>query len=175
MPGKRYTDPATWCQGWEGNMNVEYYKRIQLVEARHELLRSADVTATSAARRFQVLFLQEVRSPSSPIRRRAEAGGAGLYKSAGIAYLGNGRIARVIVLADEQELGAGGVDPINPKAFTRFPRALALGRRPRPSAEPARGMRRATSGPTQAEIVAGVEQNDVASCSRSRSTLRFLG
>ena len=67
-------------------------------------------------------FTQEVRSfiTLPVVRPRAE--GSGPYEISGVAYSGNGRIAKVMVSADGGKSWAPAAlqDPVLPKALSRF-------------------------------------------------------
>jgi sulfane dehydrogenase subunit SoxC len=71
---------------------------------------------------YQFYFLQEVKSfithPSPGLKLR----GAGFYEISGVAYSGNGRIAKVMVSADGGKSWAPAAlhEPVLSKAFTRF-------------------------------------------------------
>src|SRR5260370_26882923 len=87
--------------GYEGNMNVKWLRRIKLVES--------PVMAINETKQYTILrpdgkawqfyFSQEVKSfithPSAGLSMK----GPGFYEISGIAYSGNGRIARVAVSA----------------------------------------------------------------------------
>jgi sulfane dehydrogenase subunit SoxC len=123
MPGNGYP-MRLLLPGWEGNMNVKYLRRIKLVEAPamsfYESRTYAQILPGGKA--FQFYFLQEVKSFITHPSPGLKLGGPGLYEISGIAYSGNGRIAKVMVSADGGKSWAQAAlqEPINPKAFTRF-------------------------------------------------------
>ena len=123
MPGNGYP-MRLLLPGWEGNMNVKYLRRIKLVEAPamsfYESRTYAQILPGGKA--FQFYFLQEVKSFITHPSPGLKLGGPGLYEISGIAYSGNGRIAKVMVSADGGRSWAQAAlqGPINPKAFTRF-------------------------------------------------------
>ena len=123
MPGNGYP-MRLLLPGWEGNMNVKYLRRIKLVEAPamsfYESRTYAQILPGGKA--FQFYFLQEVKSFITHPSPGLKLGGPGLYEISGIAYSGNGRIAKVMVSADGGKTWAQAAlqAPINPKAFTRF-------------------------------------------------------
>lgn len=123
MPGNGYP-MRLLLPGWEGNMNVKWLRRIKLVEqpamSYYEARTYAPILPDGKA--YQFYFLQEVKSfithPSPGLRMN----GAGFYELSGIAYSGNGRIAKVMVTADAGRSWAQAAlqEPVLPKAFTRF-------------------------------------------------------
>lgn len=110
--------------GWEGNMNIKWVRRIQLTESPgmtfYESRTYSQVLPNGKA--YQFYFLQEVKSfithPSPGLAMR----GPGFYELSGIAYSGNGRIAKVMVSADGGKTWAQAAlqEPAQSKAFTRF-------------------------------------------------------
>jgi sulfane dehydrogenase subunit SoxC len=123
MPGNGYP-MRLLLPGWEGNMQVKWLRRIKLVEqpamSYYEARTYAPILPNGKA--YQFYFLQEVKSfithPSPGLRMN----GAGFYELSGIAYSGNGRIAKVMVTADggRSWTQAALQEPVLPKAFTRF-------------------------------------------------------
>ena len=110
--------------GYEGNMNVKWLHRIKLIEepvmAINETLQYTYPVANSKI--WQFFFPMEVKSfithPSPGLTLK----GPGFYEISGLAYSGNGRIAKVMVSADGGNSWAqAGLDaPVLPKALTRF-------------------------------------------------------
>ncbi len=123
MPGNGYPIRLL-LPGWEGNMNVKFLRRLKLVEqpamSYYEARTYSQILPDGKAYRFY--FLQEVKSfithPSLGLRMK----GPGFYEISGIAYSGNGRIAKVMVSADGGRSWAQAAlqTPVLPKAFTRF-------------------------------------------------------
>src|SRR2546423_3366409 len=123
MPGQGYP-MRLLLPGWEGNMNVKWLRRLQLTESPamsyYESRTYAPILPSGKA--YQFFFLQEVKSfitqPSPGLAMR----GAGFYEISGIAYSGNGRIAKVMVSADGGKSWAQAAlqEPVLSKAFTRF-------------------------------------------------------
>jgi sulfane dehydrogenase subunit SoxC len=123
MPGNGYP-MRLLLPGWEGNMNVKWLRRLQLTEAPamtyYESRTYTPILPDGKA--YQFYFLQEVKSfithPSPGLALK----GPGLYEISGIAYSGNGRIARVMVSADGGQSWAQAAlqQPVLSKAFTRF-------------------------------------------------------
>jgi sulfane dehydrogenase subunit SoxC len=111
--------------GYEGNMNVKWLHRIKLVEepvmAINETLQYTYRVA--GPKIWQFFFPMEVKSfithPSPGLTLK---GGPGFYEIAGLAYSGNGRIAKVMVSADGgRSFAQAALDaPVLPKALTRF-------------------------------------------------------
>src|SRR5205814_8110185 len=105
-------------------MNVKYVRRIKLTEqpamSYYEARTYSQILPSGKAYRF--FFLQEVKSfithPSPGLTLK----GKGFYEIAGLAYSGNGRIAKVMVSADGGKSWAqAALDaPVLPKALTRF-------------------------------------------------------
>jgi sulfane dehydrogenase subunit SoxC len=123
MPGNGYP-MRLLLPGWEGNMNVKYLRRIKLVDAPAMSFYEARTYAQilPGGKAYQFYFLQEVKSFITHPSPGLKLNGPGLYEISGIAYSGNGRIAKVMVTADSGRSWAQAVlqEPINPKAFTRF-------------------------------------------------------
>ncbi|HVH26652.1 MAG TPA: sulfite dehydrogenase [Vicinamibacterales bacterium] len=123
MPGNGYP-MRLLLPGWEGNMNVKYLRRIELVDAPamsfYESRTYAQILPGGKA--FQFYFIQEVKSFITHPSPGLKLSGPGLYEISGIAYSGNGRIAKVMVSADGGRSWAQAAlqEPINSKAFTRF-------------------------------------------------------
>ena len=123
MPGNGYP-MRLLLPGWEGNMNVKCLRRIKLVEAPamsfYESRTYAQILPGGKA--YQFYFLQEVKSFITHPSPGLKLSGPGLYEISGIAYSGNGRIAKVMVSADGGKSWAQAAlqEPVNPKAFTRF-------------------------------------------------------
>jgi len=123
MPGNGYP-MRLLLPGWEGNMNVKYLRRIKLVEqpamSYYEARTYSQILPNGKAYKFY--FLQEVKSfithPSPGLKLERP----GFYEISGIAYSGNGRIAKVMVSADSGKSWAQASlqEPVLSKAFTRF-------------------------------------------------------
>ncbi|HEX9432675.1 MAG TPA: sulfite dehydrogenase, partial [Burkholderiales bacterium] len=71
---------------------------------------------------YQFYFIQEVKSFITRPSVGVEMKGPGFYEISGIAYSGNGRIARVMVSADGGQtwVQAALQEPVMSKSFTRF-------------------------------------------------------
>jgi sulfane dehydrogenase subunit SoxC len=123
MPGNGYP-LRLLLPGWEGNMNVKWLRRLKLADQPNMSYYEARTYAPilPGGKAYQFYFLQEVKSfithPSPGLR----LGGPGLYEISGIAYSGNGPIAKVMVSADGGRSWAQAAlqAPVLPKAFTRF-------------------------------------------------------
>jgi sulfane dehydrogenase subunit SoxC len=110
--------------GYEGNMNVKWLHRIKLVEsptmAINETLQYT--YRVKGPKIWQFFFPMEVKSfvthPSPGLTMK----GPGFYEISGLAYSGNGRIAKVMVSADGgKSYAQAALDgPVLPKALTRF-------------------------------------------------------
>ncbi|MDA1184016.1 MAG: sulfite dehydrogenase [Acidobacteria bacterium] len=110
--------------GWEGNMNVKWLRRIKLVDmpamSYYESRTYAPILPNGKA--YQFYFLQEIKSFITHPSPGLSLTGPGVYEISGIAYSGNGRIAKVMVTADGGTSWAQAAlqEPVHPKAFTRF-------------------------------------------------------
>jgi sulfane dehydrogenase subunit SoxC len=126
MPGNGYP-MRLLLPGWEGNMNVKYLRRIKLVEepamSYYEARTYAPILPNGKAYRFY--FVNEVKSFITHPSVGHALQGPGLYEISGLAWSGNGRIAKVTVSADGGASWAQAAlqAPVLSKAFTRF-RAL---------------------------------------------------
>jgi len=123
MPGNGYP-LRLLLPGWEGNMNTKWVRRLQVTDQPgmtfYEARTYAPVLPGGKAYRFY--FIQEVKSfithPSPGLAMK----GPGFYEISGVAYSGNGRIAKVTVSADGGKSWAQAAlqQPVLSKAFTRF-------------------------------------------------------
>jgi sulfane dehydrogenase subunit SoxC len=123
MPGNGYP-MRLLLPGYEGNMNVKYLRRIQLVDqpamSYYESRNYSPLLPDGKAYKFY--FVNEVKSfivnPSFGYTLQ----GPGFYEISGIAYSGTGRIEKVMVSADGgKSWGEAALQaPVNPKAYTRF-------------------------------------------------------
>ena len=110
--------------GYEGNMNVKWLHRIKVVEepvmAINETLQYTYRVA--GPKIWQFFFPMEVKSfithPSPGLTMQ----GPGFYEISGLAYSGNGRIAKVMISADGGKSWAQAAlqAPVLSKALTRF-------------------------------------------------------
>ena len=123
MPGNGYP-MRLLLPGYQGNMNVKYLRRIKAVDqpamSYFESKTYSQILPGGKTWRFH--FLMEVKSFITHPSFGHALNGPGFYAISGVAYSGNGRIAKVMVSADggnswgEAALQA----PIQNKAFTRF-------------------------------------------------------
>jgi sulfane dehydrogenase subunit SoxC len=110
--------------GYEGNMNVKWLHRIKLVEepvmAINETMQYTYRVA--GPKIWQFFFPMEVKSFVTHPSPGLTLQGPGYYEISGLAYSGNGRIARVMVSADGgKSWGEAALDaPVLSKALTRF-------------------------------------------------------
>jgi len=110
--------------GYEGNMNVKWLHRIKLIEepvmAINETLQYTYRVA--GPKIWQFFFPMEVKSFITQPSPGLTLKGPGFYEISGLAYSGNGRIAKVMVSADGgKSWGQAALDaPVNSKALTRF-------------------------------------------------------
>ena len=123
MPGNGYPMRLV-LPGWEGNMQVKWLRRLELVDqpamSYYEARTYAQVLPDGTA--YQFYFLQDVKSfithPSPGLRLN----GPGFYEISGLAYSAGGRIAKVMVTADGGKSWAEAAlqEPVHAKAFARF-------------------------------------------------------
>jgi sulfane dehydrogenase subunit SoxC len=110
--------------GYEGNMNVKWLHRIKLIDAPVMAINETMqyTYQVQGPKAWQFFFPMEVKSfithPSPGLTLK----GPGFYEISGLAYSGNGRIAKVKVSADRGESwGEAALDgPVLSKALTRF-------------------------------------------------------
>jgi len=123
MPGNGYP-MRLLLPGYEGNMNVKFLRRIKLVDqpamSYYESRTYSQILPGGKAYRFY--FVQEVKSFITHPSFGHALRGQGYYEISGVAYSGNGRIAKVLVSADGgKSWGEAALqEPVLPKAFTRF-------------------------------------------------------
>jgi sulfane dehydrogenase subunit SoxC len=123
QPGQGYP-MRLFLPGYEGNMNVKFLRRIQVTDQPGMTFFESKIYSDPLpnGKDTQFYFVQEVKSfissPSPGVGLREP----GVYEISGIAYSGNGRIAKVMVSADGgKSWGEAALDePRLPKAFTRF-------------------------------------------------------
>jgi len=123
QPGQGYP-MRLYLPGYEGNMNVKYLRRIQVTDQPGMTYFESKIYTDPLpdGKDTQFYFVQEVKSfitsPSPGLALREP----GVYEISGIAYSGDGRIAKVLVSADGgKSWGEAALDePRLPKAFTRF-------------------------------------------------------
>src|ERR1700722_19358231 len=123
QPGQGYP-MRLYLPGYEGNMNVKFLRRIQVSDQPGMTYFESKIYTDPLpdGKDTQFYFVQEVKSfitsPSPGLGLREP----GVYEISGVAYSGNGPIAKVLVSADggkswgEAALG----EPRLPPAFTRF-------------------------------------------------------
>src|SRR5213595_1276643 len=123
MPGNGYPMRLV-LPGWEGNMQVKFLRRLKLADqpgmTYFETRTYSQILPNGKAYRFY--FVNEVKSfITHPSFGRALKE-PGYYEISGIAYSGNGRIAKVMVSADGGKSWAQAAlqEPVQSKAFTRF-------------------------------------------------------
>jgi sulfane dehydrogenase subunit SoxC len=123
MPGTGYP-MRLLLPGYQGNMNVKYVRRIKLIDqpamSFYESKTYSQILPDNKMWLFH--FTQEVKSFITYPSFGQTLKGTGLYEVSGIAYSGNGRIAKVMVSADGGKSWAQAAlqEPVLPKAFTRF-------------------------------------------------------
>jgi sulfane dehydrogenase subunit SoxC len=123
QPGQGYP-MRLYLPGYEGNMNVKYLRRIQVTNQPGMTYFESKTYSDPLpdGKDTQFYFVQEVKSfissPSPGLGLREP----GIYEISGVAYSGNGRIAKVLVSADGgKSWGESALDePRLPQAFTRF-------------------------------------------------------
>ena len=123
MPGNGYP-VRLLLPGYQGNMNVKHVRRIKLIDqpamSFFESKTYSQILPNNKMWLFH--FTQEVKSFISYPSFGHALKGAGFYEISGVAYSGNGRIAKVMVSADGGKSWAQAAlqEPVLPKAFTRF-------------------------------------------------------
>ncbi len=110
--------------GWEGNMNIKWLRRIKLTDA-PAMSYTETRTYTPllpGGKAYQFYFVQEVKSFITQPSPGVNMSGPGLYEISGLAWSGDGKIARVMVSADGGKTWARAAlqEPVLSKAFTRF-------------------------------------------------------
>lgn len=110
--------------GWEGNMQVKWLRRIELIDQPAMSIYEARTYTQllPGGKAYMFHFLQEVKSFITRPSAGVDLGGPGFYEVSGIAYSATGRISRVQVSADGGQTWAQAAlqEPVQPKAFTRF-------------------------------------------------------
>src|SRR5437660_958227 len=123
MPGNGYP-LRLLLPGWEDNMNIQWVRRIQLAEMPGMSFYEARTYAPilPGGKAYQFYFIQEVKSFITHPSPGLALNGPGFYEISGIAFSGNGRIAKVMVSADGGRSWAQAAlqEPVQSKAFTRF-------------------------------------------------------
>ena len=122
MPGNGYP-MRLLLPGYQGNMNVKYLRRIKLIDqpamSFYEAKTYSQVLPGERFWRFH--FLQEVKSFITHPSFGHSLKGPGYYEISGVAYSGNGRIARVMVSADGGKSWARGGAARRPAAAGLHP------------------------------------------------------
>jgi sulfane dehydrogenase subunit SoxC len=123
MPGNGYP-MRLLVPGYQGNMNVKFLRRLKAVDepaySYFETKNYSQVLPGGKTWRFH--FLMEVKSFITYPSLGHQLKEPGFYAISGVAYSGNGRIAKVMVSADGgKSWGEAALQgPVWPKAFTRF-------------------------------------------------------
>jgi len=110
--------------GWEGNMNIKWLRRIKLTDQPGYTFPEAKTYTPLLpnGKAYNFYFVQEVKSFITHPSPGLKMNGAGLYEISGLAFSGDGRIARVMVSADGGKTWAQAAlqEPVLAKSFTRF-------------------------------------------------------
>jgi sulfane dehydrogenase subunit SoxC len=123
MPGNGYP-MRLLLPGYQGNMNVKHLRRIKVIDqpamSFYESKTYSQIIPGEKMWLFH--FLQEVKSFITHPSFGHSLKGPGYYDISGVAYSGNGRIAKVKVSADGGKSWAEAAlqEPVQSKAFTRF-------------------------------------------------------
>jgi sulfane dehydrogenase subunit SoxC len=123
MPGNGYP-MRLLLPGWEGNMNTKFLRRIKLTDqpamSYYETRNYSPLLPDGKAYRFY--FINEVKSFITRPSFGQTLNDKGYCEISGIAFSGNGRIAKVLVSADGGKSWAPAAlqEPVHPRAFTRF-------------------------------------------------------
>lgn len=110
--------------GWEGNIWIKWLRRIEVGDqpwhSREETAKYTDLMPDGRARQFT--FVQEVKSVITHPAPEARLEGKGFHCIKGLAWSGEGRIARVDVSLDGGRNWATArlEPPVMPKCLTRF-------------------------------------------------------
>lgn len=110
--------------GFEGNMQVKWLRRLKLTEGptmtRDETAKYTITLPDGKSQQF--VFPIEAKSVITRPSPGHRLDGAGIYEISGLAWSGNGRIAKVDVSADGGRSWAPAAlqDPVLPQALTRF-------------------------------------------------------
>jgi sulfane dehydrogenase subunit SoxC len=110
--------------GFEGNMNVKWLRRIKLTEGptmtKDETSKYTILQADGKA--LQFVFPMEAKSLITQPSPGLTMKGAGLYEISGLAWSGNGKVAKVEVSADGGKSFATAAlqEPVLSRALTRF-------------------------------------------------------
>jgi sulfane dehydrogenase subunit SoxC len=123
MPGNGYP-MRLFLPGWEGNMNIKWLRRLKLTDA-PAMTYTESRTYTPILpnhQAYQFYFIEEVKSFITQPSPGVGMSGPGYYEISGLAFSGNGKIARVMVSADGGKTWAQAAleQPVLSKAFTRF-------------------------------------------------------
>jgi len=123
MPGNGYP-MRLLLPGYQGNMNVKFLRRLKAIDqpaySYFETRNYSQILPGGKTWRFH--FLMEVKSFITQPSLGHLLKEPGFYAISGVAYSGNGRIAKVLVSADGgKSWGEAALQgPVAPKAFTRF-------------------------------------------------------
>jgi sulfane dehydrogenase subunit SoxC len=123
MPGNGYP-MRLLLPGYQGNMNVKHVRRLKLLDqpamSFYEAKTYSQVFPNEKLVKFN--FVMQVKSFITHPSFGHSLKGPGYYEISGVAYSGNGRIAKVLVSADGgKSWGQAALQgPSYPQAFTRF-------------------------------------------------------
>ena len=110
--------------GWEGNLNIKWLRRIQLTDQPGYTFPEAKTYTPLLpnGKAYNFYFVQEVKSLITHPSPGLKMNGAGFYEISGLAFSGDGKIARVMVSADGGKTWAQAAlqEPVLDKSFTRF-------------------------------------------------------
>jgi len=110
--------------GWQGNMHIKWLRRLEISDkpymTREETSKYTDLMGDGRARQFT--FVMDAKSVITFPSGDMKLPGPGFYEVTGLAWSGNGRIARVDVSSDGGKTWnlASLQDPIQPICGTRF-------------------------------------------------------
>jgi sulfane dehydrogenase subunit SoxC len=110
--------------GWQGNMHIKWLRRLEISDkpymTREETSKYTDLMGDGRARQFT--FVMDAKSVITFPSGEMKLPGPGFYEITGLAWSGNGKVARVEVSTDGgASWGIAGLqDPILPIATTRF-------------------------------------------------------
>ena len=110
--------------GWQGNMHIKWLRRLEISDkpymTREETSKYTDLMGDGRARQFT--FVMDAKSVITFPSGEMKLPGPGFFEVAGLAWSGNGKVARVDVSTDGGKTWNLALlqDPIQPICATRF-------------------------------------------------------
>jgi sulfane dehydrogenase subunit SoxC len=110
--------------GWEGNMSIKWLRRIQVTDTPGMTFPESKTYTQllPGGKAYQFYFVEEVKSFITAPSPGLAMNGPGTYEISGLAFSGEGKIARVMISADGGKSWAQAAlqQPVMDKSFTRF-------------------------------------------------------